>query len=54
MQVHEDMMQIINITDLSAFVLGCVQFEKDALLGIEMFLFFDAQCLRINYELFLN
>jgi hypothetical protein len=28
LQVHKDMMQIINITDLSAFDLGSVQFDN--------------------------
>lgn len=28
LQVHEDMVQIINITDLSAFALGSLQFEN--------------------------
>jgi hypothetical protein len=28
LQVHEDMVQIINITDLAAFDLGSLQFEN--------------------------
>jgi len=44
LQVHDDMMQIINITDLSVFALGSLQFE----IGTEMFLSFDAECFRVN------